>query len=488
MNLPKEFEKRMEELLGAEYSAFREAFCNNDEAAKGIRLSAFRAEDAGEGVAELKEKFLAGEVPWSGEGYYAKTGTQPGKSIYHEAGAYYMQEPSAMITAAIADARPGEKVLDLCAAPGGKATALGDALAGEGTLVANEIHPSRVKILSENIERMGISNALVLNETPEKIASLFQEYFDLVVVDAPCSGEGMFRKEEAALSEWSEENVSMCAERQKEILREAVKCIAPGGRMVYSTCTFAPAEDEENIAWLLGEYKELHLSDISENIRDKVSPALSICGEEIAEKCVRIWPHKQGGEGHFAALLVKDGFKSEEENPAEESAKHKSQEKEFKRGKNIALSREQRESFEAFAKETLTEAGRERFKEVLTYSPKDERIAILFGDNLYVEPFYFPGKGIKIERPGLHLGTFAKNRFEPSLALARALRTGECSNDLNVNEEQAKTYLKGEPVRGIDQALKGWVRLIYKGFALGFGKATNGTIKNHYPKGLRKDL
>ena len=488
MKFPEQFENRMKELLGAEYSAFREAFCNDTEVTKGIRLSIIRAEDAPEGETEIRKKILSEAVPWSANGYYAKADSQPGKSMYHEAGAFYLQEPSAMITAAIADARPGEKVLDLCAAPGGKATALGDALEGEGILIANEIHPSRVKILSENIERMGISNALVLNETPEKIAELFPGFFDLVVVDAPCSGEGMFRKEEAALSEWSMENVAMCAARQKDILKEAVKCLSPGGRLAYSTCTFAPAEDEENIAWLLKEYPELHLLDVPEKVREATSFGLDTAGAEIASKCVRIWPHKQGGEGHFAALLIKDGF-ADTESVEEGNAESKNaREKEFKRGKNIALSREQRESFEIFAKECLTKSGQERFREVLTYSPKDQKVAFLFGENLYIEPFYFPGKGVKIERAGLHLGTFAKNRFEPSLALARALRAGEFANDVEVSEEQAKAYFRGDPIRDADPALKGWVRLLVNGYALGFGKASGGTIKNHYPKGLRKDL
>ena len=222
-----------------------------------------------------------------------------------------------MVVAALADVKPGEKVLDLCAAPGGKTTALGDALCGDGILVSNEIHPTRVKILSENIERMGIGNAMVLNETPEKIAELFPEYFDCVVVDAPCSGEGMFRKEEAALTEWSPENVEMCASRQREILKVAVICVAPGGRLVYSTCTFAPAEDEENIACFLTDYPEFRLTEIPEEIKKTVSPGRpEWCGKAAAtseeeslvdslKNCVRIWPHLQKGEGHFAAVLVR---------------------------------------------------------------------------------------------------------------------------------------------------------------------------------------
>ena len=489
MILPEEFVNRMKDYLGEEYEAFAEAFCNGGEA-KGLRFSFMRFPE-GKAIPEsgnLKEnyseesmpeqsmqkiaeciagneefaEFTDGAVPWCNGGFYVKEGSLPGKSICHEAGAFYIQEPSAMIVAALANVKPGEKVLDLCAAPGGKSTALGDALSGRGILVSNEIHPSRVKILSENIERMGIPNALVLNETPEKISSLFPEFFNCVVVDAPCSGEGMFRKEEAALREWSPENVEMCAARQREILKEAVKCVAPGGRLVYSTCTFAPAEDEENVEWFLKEYPDF-------------SPA-------SGNGCMRIWPHLQRGEGHFAAVLVRSGVKNEIL-PARE--------KDYKRSKNIALSREQRESFEIFAKETLTDAGREHFREVTTYSPNDQKVAALFGDNLYMEPFYFPGKGVKIERAGLHIGTFAKNRFEPSLAFARALKFDEIKNVLNLSKEQkdsAYRYLAGEQLSGIDPDLKGWTLVAYEGYALGFGKASGGVLKNHYPKGLRKNL
>ena len=273
MKLPEKFENRMKELLGEEYSAFCNALCEDAGPARALRMSEMRSMTASDGLSEMRETFFDKEVPWSRNGYYVRADSKPGRSIYYEAGAFYLQEPSAMITAAIADAKPGEKVLDLCAAPGGKATALGDALRGEGILVANEIHPLRAKILSENIERMGISNALVLNETPEKISELFPAFFDLVVADAPCSGEGMFRKEDAAVSEWSPENVWMCAARQKEILREAVRCLAPGGRMVYSTCTFAPEEDEENILWLLSEFPEMQVSPIPLKLREKIGRA-----------------------------------------------------------------------------------------------------------------------------------------------------------------------------------------------------------------------
>lgn len=526
MNLPEEFEKRMKQQLGDEFEAFAKAFTEGGEA-KGLRFSLSRLPEGKTPEEILAEMGQDGneKIPWAEGGYYYndrefiedesfedksskedslpnadttenhkstyRSFVRPGKSIYHEAGAFYIQEPSAMVVAKLANVKPGEKVLDLCAAPGGKSTALGDMLRGEGILVSNEIHPSRAKILSENIERMGISNALVLNETPEKISSLFPEFFDCVVVDAPCSGEGMFRKEEAALREWSLENVEMCAARQKDILREAVKCVAPGGRLIYSTCTFAPAEDEENIAWFLSEYPEFHLAIIPDGMDDMVSHARAEQSRwSDKDSVIRIWPHKQKGEGHFAAVLLRQTNDEVPETQNEERIEKKNKNDKKVRGKNIALSREMRESFEIFAKETLTKKGRNCFEEVLTYSPKDEKIAVLFGENLYLEPFYFPGKGVRIERAGLHLGTFAKNRFEPSLALARVLGADDVCSIYEITkdrQDEAYAYLAGEQLYHIPPECKGWTLVTYEGYSLGFGKASNGVLKNHYPKGLRMD-
>ena len=483
MQFPAEFKNRMSALLGDEYDAFEKSFESDEARTRGLRISR-RETDAL--LPPCLQKYTDGQIPWCANGFYCLEESMPGKSILHEAGAFYLQEPSAMLPAVLAGVKPGEKVLDLCAAPGGKATALGNALQGEGVLVANEIHPGRASILSENIERMGIPNALVLNETPEHIAELFPDFFDAIVVDAPCSGEGMFRKEEVAVSEWSPENVTMCADRQKDILREAVKCLKYGGRLVYSTCTFAPAEDEENVAWLLNEFPELSLSDIPEEIRKVVSSGRPewADGNPELQKCVRLWPHLQKGEGHFAALFKKSSplFDS----IADNTSKRKSDKK---RSKNIALSKEQRDCFEVFAKETFTESGLERFKEVTTYLPTDERVATLFGDNLYIMPFFFSGKGVRIMRAGLHVGTFAKNRFEPSMALARTLTKEDVKNVLPLTEQEkdiAIRYIQGEQLSGISPDLKGWTLVTYEGYSLGFGKASGGVLKNHYPKGLRK--
>jgi NOL1/NOP2/sun family putative RNA methylase len=241
--LPQLFLDRMKQMLEEEYPAFLNSY-------EDARYQALRINPSKTDTDRFTEEtsFHLQPVPWEANGFYYEKEDQPGKHPYHEAGVYYIQEPSAMAPAAYLDAQPGEKVLDLCAAPGGKSTQIAAAMQGKGLLVSNEIHPARAKILSENIERMGIRNAMVTNESPQALASVFTEYFDRIMVDAPCSGEGMFRKNEQACDEWSPENVKTCAARQQEILSCAASMLRPGGRIVYSTCTFAPEENEGTIA------------------------------------------------------------------------------------------------------------------------------------------------------------------------------------------------------------------------------------------------
>lgn len=262
-------------------------------------------------------------VPWEADGFYYPEELRPGRLPWHEAGMYYIQEASAMAPAMLCNAQPGERVLDLCAAPGGKSTKLAASLKGKGILVANEIHPERAKILSSNLERMGARNALVTSETPQKLASRFPLFFDRIVVDAPCSGEGMFRKEEEALTHWSPENVRMCAERQSGILEEAAAMLRAGGTLVYSTCTFSPEENEGVIFRFLKTHPEFSLVNIpalpgidvkkwgfaggrpewipEEDAETEDDRALA----EQIRGTIRLWPHLLGGEGHFAAVLRK---------------------------------------------------------------------------------------------------------------------------------------------------------------------------------------
>ena len=301
--LPQEFLDRMRQMLGEEYPAFVESY--EKEKYQALRVNALKAD-----CKRLKEEaaFSLEPVPWETNGFYYGKEDAPGKHPYHEAGVYYIQEPSAMAPAAYLEAKPGERVLDLCAAPGGKTTQIASYMKGQGILISNEIHPARAKILSENVERMGIPNAMVTNESPQKLADTFSEYFDRIMVDAPCSGEGMFRKNEIACEEWSLENVEICAKRQDEILDRAASMLKPGGRIVYSTCTFAPAENEGSISRFLEHHSDFsiveaeHFKGMEGGVADWVdNPACGI------EKTIRLWPNKLHGEGHYVAVLQKDG-------------------------------------------------------------------------------------------------------------------------------------------------------------------------------------
>lgn len=459
--LPELFLQRMQEMLGADYDKFVESL--GQEKHQALRINGLKAQGA-----ELP--FHLAKVPWAENGYYYMKEDQPGKNPYHEAGVYYIQEPSAMAPVSLLDVQPGMRVLDLCAAPGGKSTQIASLLEGEGLLLCNEIHPARAKILSENVERMGIRNACVTNETPAHLSEVFVKYFDRILVDAPCSGEGMFRKNEDACGEWSPENVQICAERQDEILDCAAKMLRAGGKLVFSTCTFAPAENEGSISRFLARHPEFHILPI-----DKV--ALGIVAEESnhsadgvaawvdepaegIEGTLRLWPQHLKGEGHYAALLQKDG--------EEEAEFHM----ESRNGIEKGISEKELGDYATFAKENLKEALVGKYMK--------------FGDNIYLIPEDMPGlKGLKIMRAGLQLGTMKKNRFEPSHALALALSSEQAVHVWNLDSKEGTitAYLNGQtfPAEGE----KGWYLITVDGYSIGWGKLAGGIMKNHYPKGLR---
>ena len=457
ITLPQAFVERMREQLGAEADAFFASY--ESPRAYGLRRNPLKQ------TAEQFERLMPWQlepVGWADEGYYYSDADRPGKHVYHEMGLYYIQEPSAMCVAQIADPQPGEVVLDLCAAPGGKSTQLAGRMAGEGLLVCNEIVPNRAKILAQNIERMGVKNAVVLNHSPQELEARFPAFFDRIVVDAPCSGEGMFHKEEAALTEWSPENVQMCAQRQRDILACAVNMLCPGGVLVYSTCTFASAEDEDMIRWLLDKYPDLTLQPID-------TAALDISDGEI-RGTGRIYPHRQRGEGHFVARLMKGGIRLPRQSAVRMS--DDSSGKRDKKGKKKmkdAAPTDAWAGYEAFAKQYLR--------------CELNGCRQMFGDQLYLVPQEMPDlRGMKVLRPGLHLGTDKKNRFEPSHALALALRADQVSQVCETDEPEQ--YLRGMTL-SCDPALDGWVLVTYQGMPLGWGKASRGVVKNHYPKGLR---
>ena len=428
--LPEAFLQRMEAQLGSEYPAFLESL--ERPRAVALRFNPLKGE-------RPVLPFVGVPVPWEPEGFYYDPETRPGLHVYHEAGVYYLQEASAMAPVALLDPKPGERVCDLCAAPGGKTTQIAGRMLGQGFLVCNEINPKRAKILSRNIERMGVANALVTNEHPETLASRFPGFFDRVLVDAPCSGEGMFRKEEAAVTDWSQETVQMCARRQREILESAARLVRPGGRLVYSTCTFAPEEDEETVAAFLETHPEF--------TPEPVEAPWFVPGENAS---YRMWPHKLLGEGHFAAVLRKTQGESGEVPacPGEKCPK----------------------AWESFAKEldiTLPEGK-----------------AVSFGQSLYWAPMELPELNrLKVLRPGLELGTERKGRFEPAHALALWLKTCAVTESFPPESPEMKAYLHGDVV---PSGKKGWCLVQAGGYAIGWGKGDGSVLKNHYPKGLRR--
>ena len=428
--LPEAFLQRMEAQLGSEYPAFLESL--ERPRAVALRFNPMKGK-------RPMLPFVGAPVPWEPEGFYYDPETRPGLHVYHEAGVYYLQEASAMAPVALLDPKPGERVCDLCAAPGGKTTQIAGRMLGQGFLVCNEINPKRAKILSRNIERMGVANALVTNEHPETLASRFPGFFDRVLVDAPCSGEGMFRKEEAAVTDWSQETVQMCARRQREILDSAARLVRPGGRLVYSTCTFAPEEDEETVAAFLEAHPEF--------TPEPVEAPWFVPGENAS---YRMWPHKLLGEGHFAAVLRKTQGESGEVPacPGEKCPK----------------------AWESFAKEldiTLPEGK-----------------AVSFGQSLYWAPMELPELNrLKVLRPGLELGTERKGRFEPAHALALWLKTCAVTESFPPESPEMKAYLHGDVV---PSGKKGWCLVQAGGYAIGWGKGDGSVLKNHYPKGLRR--
>lgn len=483
MDLPQAFKEKMERLLGAEYRDFLESY--EKERRQGLRLNLLKTSRE---TFEEEAPFSLTTIPWTEEGYYYGKEDRPGLHPYHEAGVYYIQEPSAMAVVSLLEPKPGERVLDLCAAPGGKTSHIASRMKGCGFLAANEIHPSRAKILSQNVERMGIGNCAVFNETPDRLLLHFPEYFDRIVADAPCSGEGMFRKDEAARGEWSQDNVKLCAERQAHILDCAAGMLKPGGTMAYSTCTFSPEEDEQTVEAFLNRHPEFRIKTVKkpEGLSDGV-PQWGINGQTELADTVRIWPHRTGGEGHFIAVLEKgeeEGWENDRKRACPSYWKD----------------RKALKDYESFLRETIENLG----EESAFFHLLNGRELTLNGEQLYLLPPELPAfDGLRVLRPGLHLGTMKKNRFEPSHALALWLKEKDVLRfcRMSPGSPRLAAYLKGEAVsasqldeeeriQGAGPSDKGWVLITVKGkdegYPIGWAKLAGKTLKNHYPKGLRR--
>ncbi len=433
--LPALFLDRIAHQLGEEYPAFLQSL--ERPRAVALRINPLKCHT-------LNLPFMGENVPWEPMGCYYDPAARPGLHPFHEAGIYYLQEASAMCAVALLDPQPGEKILDLCAAPGGKSTQIAGRLLGKGFLLCNEYEWKRAKILSQNVERLGIANAMVVNAEPARLSAQLPEFFDRILVDAPCSGEGMFRKEEAAVTDWSQETVEMCARRQADILDEAAKMLKPGGRLVYSTCTFAPEENEETIESFLIRHPDFAPEPVA-------APWFTPAGEGQ----FRLWPHKLLGEGHFAAVLHKKGEAEESHSP---------------KVTNEKLPKEWLD----FAKDLGIQLPPGRLQTQLTGD----------GTRLWWLPEGAPAAlSCTCLRKGLELGEVKKNRFEPAHALALWLDTCKNTLDLDPEGEEIKKYLHGDV---LPSAQRGWTLVTVGGYSIGWGKGDGSWLKNHYPKGLRR--
>lgn len=453
--LPALFLEQMKVLLGDEYEAWRGSFL--EESRQGLRINTLKLDnDTWKTISPYDTEM----IPWTSNGYFCGDYDTPGKDVYYSAGLYYLQEPSAMAPAQLLPVKPGDRILDLCAAPGGKSTELGARLQGEGLLVANDISASRAKALLKNIELFGIANACVTGETPDKLADTFGPFFDAILVDAPCSGEGMFRKDPGLIREWEKHGPDYYAPIQREILRQAVRMLKPGGYLLYSTCTFSPLEDEEAVHWLLEQEPEMLLAGLT----PFAGAQKGIGGEPV----LRLFPHKIRGEGHFAALLQKSADGEIALPPAQ-----------------AARSSKEEQQLERFL---MKETDFTSFEQGLDRPFKRERL-FLKQDCLYYLPDGFsPQWKLRYLRTGLLLGEFKHGRFSPSQALAMALKKTVVKNTVSFThqDERVIRYLKGETVAlSPGEAGKGWCLVCLEDYPLGWAKGAGTTLKNKYYPGWR---
>lgn len=470
-DLPQSFLDSMKEILGEDYEAFLAGF--DGQRQYGLRVNTLKMNlEEFERIAPFHLK----KVPWISNGYFYEAEDAPAKHPFYSAGLYYLQEPSAMTPASRLKVQPGERVLDLCAAPGGKATELGAALQGEGLLVANDINTARARALLRNLELFGISNSFVTNEPPHVLAERFPEFFHKIMVDAPCSGEGMFRKNPAVVDSWQEKGPEYFSKLQREIIVQAADMLLPGGMMFYSTCTFSPLENEKTITHLLKERPDMEVIPMEdyEGFAEGLTSYRGEVFDESCKLCRRIWPHKMSGEGHFMALLHK---KSGTQQQVQQTVSQSSIWWEKCKG----LNKEQKAAAEDF------------FSHVnIAYDGK--RIDVR-GDNLYYLPApKYDGRGLHFLRNGLFMGEFKKKRFEPSQPFALALHAQDFDQvlDFPADDECLSRYLRGETLDVSDliageKKRKGWQLVMVAGHPLGFGKLVNNNLKNKYPAGWRKN-
>lgn len=459
IDLPIAFEKKMKELLGDDFENYLASF--ERDAYQGLRINT--AKISVDSFLEISP-FSLSQVDWCKNGFYYDKQEKPAKHPYYYAGLYYIQEPSAMTTASLLPIEEGDIVLDLCAAPGGKSTELAAKLNGSGLLVTNDISHSRAKALLKNIEIFGVGNVLVTSEPPNILAYRFPCFFDKILIDAPCSGEGMFRKQNNMMKAWESNGVDLFVGLQRSILKEAITMLKPGGMIIYSTCTFSKEENEQSIEYLLSLDDSLKLVELPlfEGF-DEGHPEWGNQNIEDLKKCRRLWPHRVNGEGHFVAMVKK--MTDDEE-----------------------ISR--CVSSYCFSNKKLSMEARQ-FIENIDY-PFDLKRIDVQNERVFYIPKQMPDvKGLRLLRCGLYMGDMKKNRFEPSQSLAMFLKKEQFRNvlDLSVQDERIIKYLKGETILlspEEEESVEDGICLIcVDGFSLGFGKLNHGTMKNKYLPGWR---
>lgn len=430
--LPADFVQWMSRQLPDELSAFLHAY--DEPYVRGLRLNPLKP------LTVPQIPGVLDPVPWEASARYLAVESEAGALPLHEAGAYYIQEPSAMLPVAALEPQPGETILDLCAAPGGKTTQIAGRMAGEGLLVCNEPVGKRAQILSRNVERMGVTNALVVSAMPDKLAARWPEGFDAVLVDAPCSGEGMFRRHPETRGEWTLENRDGCAKRQLEILESAAAMVRPGGRLVYATCTLNTTENEDNVAAFCAAHP------------DFVPEAFSLPGADAPQGMITCYPHRMRGEGQFACRLRRMG-NGTAQLPMDAS---------------------------------LPKPDKQQLTALQAFSASAPKPTAMLGDTLISLPGCPDVRGLKVLRAGIHLGQTKGKLFLPDHAWAVCYKSPDFLR-VPLTAEQAMRYQAGETI-DVPDAPKGYVLPTLEGLALGWGKVSDGVMKNHYPKGLRRNV
>ena len=542
MEIPRPVEDKLKAMLGGEYEDYLESFTHGY--GQTLRINRLKVKPA-----DIIRRFLLKKrVPWCEDGFYYEGEERLSTSPYYHAGAYYLQEPSAMAPAAFLPVKPGDRILDLCAAPGGKAVALAGKLKNSGLLVANDPSASRCRALQKNVELAGIRCCVITCESPERLCGRFPHYFDGVLVDAPCSGEGMFRKEPAMMKSWSEDSVKEYSRLQREILSFAARMVKPGGYLLYSTCTFSIEEDEKNVCRLLSEYPDFHLQELplypgieEGRVPDKVFPVSESGQTDVGMRaadsfscCRRFWPHKVEGEGQFAALFKKEEESSHRDRTipvgpedagtagylqirrrtegragvwdggVQKAQVRQGQEDRCRKGqtgKEVFRRRKSGRMVRGEIPESPTaalEAAEQFLEGIRPCLPADlaadswtERL-VWREERLFLLPPGYPDfGGLRVVRSGLYLGDCRKGRFTPSQALAMALRPAACSRVLRLEESDPRLdrYLRGETIScSDDDGLEdsGYILICLCDLPLGWGKADRGRIKNKYLPGWRK--